>query len=64
MKKEKCFVSFSYYDRYAMIKREESFCHLATMFTNEAEKTFFFLFINHDYYDMIKRKKVFLSFSY
>ena len=26
-----------------MIKREESFCHLATMFTNEEEKTFFFL---------------------
>ena len=61
MKKEKCFVSFSYYDPYAMIKREEIFCHLATMFTNEDEKTFFFLSINHDYYNMIKTEKSFFQ---
>ena len=45
MKKEKCFVSFSYHDRYAMIEREKSFCHLATMFTNEEGKTFFFFYL-------------------
>ena len=45
MKKEKCFVSFSYHDRYAMIEREKSFCHLATMFTNEEGKTFFLFYL-------------------
>ena len=42
MKKEKCFLSFSYYDHYAVIKREKSFFHLVTIFTNEEGNLFFF----------------------
>ena len=47
-----------------MIKREKDFFHLASMFTNEEGKMFFFLFINYDHYAMMKRKKVFFSISY
>ena len=42
MKKEKCFFLFSCYDQYAMIKREKTFFHLATMFTNEEKNIYFF----------------------
>ena len=40
--REKVFFSFSYYDHNAMIKREKSFFHLATMFTKKESKVFFF----------------------
>ena len=61
MKGKKFFFSFSYYDHYAMLKREKSiffiylrrslrhdqerkiFFHLATIFTNEEGKMFFFI---------------------
>ena len=52
MKKEKGFFSFIHYDHYAMIKREKTFFHLATMFTNEERKMFFFIYslrsLRHD----------------
>ena len=43
-REKKLFFSFSYQDHYAMIKREESFSHLATMFTNEERKTVYFVY--------------------
>ena len=42
--RQKVFFSFSHYDHYAMIKREKSFFHLATIFTNEERKIFFFIY--------------------
>ena len=52
MKKWKCFVSFSYYDHYTMIKRKKSFFLLATMITNQEGKICVFIYslrsLRHD----------------
>ena len=41
-REKKFFFSFSYYDHYAMLKIEKNFIHLATMFSKEERKKFFF----------------------
>ena len=77
--REKFFFSFSYYDHYAMLKREKSFFHLATVLTNEERKMFFFhlaftitapwsrekkvCFI-YPLCSLMKKEKYFFSFSY
>ena len=43
-REKKVFFSFIYYDYYAMTKKEKSFFHLATMFTNEERKMLFFIY--------------------
>ena len=42
-REKKVFFSFSYYDHYAMIKTGKSFFYLASLFTNEERKMFFFI---------------------
>ena len=43
-REKKLLFSFSYYDHYAMIKREKRFFHSATFSTNKEGKMLFFIF--------------------
>ena len=61
--REKVSFSLSYYNHYAMIKNEKSFFHLATMFTNEERKIFFFIYSLRSLCHDRVRKKLF-SFSH